>query len=163
MANIKLEAYRKRRGRKRSRRDGRPKLIGVVTYWEGLHIDLRTKRVLRSWKRRSPSPLLRRRATILLALRDGATYAEAARIAKTSIATVQKWRRRFLDARDTGGQEYPVTPLSVLALPDSRDRNKQITQARRLLARGETTRAVAMSTKLSQSMVARIKRDKATR
>ena len=153
MANIKLEAYRKRRGRKRSRRDGRPKLIGVVTYWEGLHIDLR----------RSPSPLLRRRATILLALRDGATYAEAARIAKTSIATVQKWRRRFLDARDTGGQEYPVTPLSVLALPDSRDRNKQITQARRLLARGETTRAVAMSTKLSQSMVARIKRDKATR
>lgn len=115
-------------------------------------------RRLREWKRRARSPELVRRASILLALRETATYQEAARAAGTSVTTVRKWRSRYLEAYDAVQRGELGSVLQALQLQDDPERRQQINQARRLLTRGWTTRRIAGKTGLTQSTVARLRR-----
>lgn len=162
--------FRRRKKFERSQRGREAALPFRKEYWpDGLNSGVR--RFARSTK-----PAIARGALILLALKHGATYTQAAEdtstalnarakkqrasdsapIVKISVTTVRTWRRRFLEAMAAHPHDMTRVLERLWPKPDS-DRRELMAKARRLLhLKGATTRDVAREVGLSQSTVARL-------
>jgi transposase len=124
--------------------------------------DLRVLRTLRRGVRVDGVELSAReriviawRARIVLALFRGATNTAVAVRFHTSLATVGKWRSRFLERGVDGLLEGRTARSGTKASHDLMNAVKS------RLAQGVSTRAVAQALRVSQSTVARLARSRA--